>query len=337
MSIHTIKNTINNPINNPTINNGIDNNGDLAISAVNLTRKFGDLTAVNSLNLQVEKQTIYGFLGPNGSGKTTAIRLFTGLLKPTSGSVNVLGLSLPNDANQLRLQIGYMTQKFSLYEDLTVKENLQFIGKIFGLAPKGQKNRIEELISTYQLNALSNQLSGSMSGGQKQRLALAAAVMHKPKLLFLDEPTSAVDPENRREFWEQLFDLCDQGTTILVSTHYMDEAERCHKLAILENGIKRADGSPSTLMNDMSSHVVEIASNNLRQLKQQLIQFPEIVTAAQLGAHLRVLVKKRIDDPIHFLKQLNIIPANDEMSLVRPSLEDVFVTCTGSNLVKGNT
>ncbi len=227
-----------------------------------------------------------------------------------------------------------MTQKFSLYDDLTVKENLQFIAKIYGLAPKEQKRRVEQLLSTYQLNSLSTQLSGSMSGGQKQRLALAAAVIHQPKLLFLDEPTSAVDPENRREFWEQLFDLCDQGTTILVSTHYMDEAERCHKLAILENGIKRADGTPDTLMNNMTAQVVEIASNNLRQLKKQLIQLPEVISAAQLGAHLRVLVKKEVHEPVNFLKQLNIIPQADEMLLVRPSLEDVFVTCTGSNALK---
>jgi ABC-2 type transport system ATP-binding protein len=308
---------------------------ELAICAQALTRKFSDVSAVIALDLNVEKQTIYGFLGPNGSGKTTAIRLFTGLLKPTSGSINVLGLELPSQGNELRRQIGYMTQKFSLYEDLTVKENLQFIGKIYGLSPKEQKRRVEELLSVYQLNSLSAQLSGSMSGGQKQRLALAAAVIHQPKLLFLDEPTSAVDPENRREFWEQLFDLCDQGTTILVSTHYMDEAERCHKLAVLENGIKRADGSPEELMNDMSAHVVEIASNNLRQLKQQLINLPEVSSAAQLGAHLRVLIKKNIVDPVQFLRQLNIIPTNDHMAIVRPSLEDVFVTCTGSNVSKG--
>ncbi|MCJ8319118.1 MAG: ABC transporter ATP-binding protein [Colwellia sp.] len=308
---------------------------EVAIFAKGLTRKFGDVTAVNDLDLMVEKQTIYGFLGPNGSGKTTAIRLFTGLLKPTSGSINVLGLTLPNQANKLRMQIGYMTQKFSLYDDLTVKENLQFIGKIYGLSAKEQKSRIEELLSIYQLNSLSTQLSGSMSGGQKQRLALAAAVIHKPKLLFLDEPTSSVDPENRREFWEQLFDLCDQGTTILVSTHYMDEAERCHRLAILENGIKRADGSPQELMNKMSSHVVEIASNNLRQLKKQLISLPEVTSVAQLGAHLRVLVDKNIADPVQFLSQLKLIPKNDQITIVRPSLEDVFVTCTGNNLLNG--
>jgi ABC-2 type transport system ATP-binding protein len=153
--------------------------------------------------------------------------------------------------------------------------------------------------------------------------------LHKPELLFLDEPTSAVDPENRREFWEQLFDLSDQGTSILVSTHYMDEAERCHKLAILEEGIKRADGSPEELMQAMGAHVVEIASPNLRQLKKELLILPEVISAAQLGAHLRVLVKNSITDPLAFLSRQNSINSEASLSVVRPSLEDVFVTCTG--------
>ncbi|MGV2871131.1 ABC transporter ATP-binding protein [Colwellia sp. E150_009] len=305
---------------------------ELAIDANNLTRKFGEMTAVSSLNLQVKKQQIYGFLGPNGSGKTTAIRLLTGLLKPSAGNVNVLGCTLPNDAEKLRKQIGYMTQKFSLYDDLTIKENMQFIARIYGLTPKEQKKRLDELMSIYQLTKLNKQLSGSLSGGQKQRLALACAVMHKPKLLFLDEPTSAVDPENRREFWEQLFDLCDQGVTILVSTHYMDEAERCHRLAILEHGVKCADDSPDKLMANMPAKVVEISTTNLRQLKKQLITFPEVVSASQLGAHLRVLVNNRVVDPVAFLSATNMIPVNSDMQIVRASLEDVFVLSTGHHV-----
>jgi ABC-2 type transport system ATP-binding protein len=305
-------------------------NNDFAITADKLTRDFGDLTAVSELNLQVEKQTIYGFLGPNGSGKTTAIRLLTGLLKPSSGRVNVLGCQLPDEANKLRLQIGYMTQKFSLYDDLTVKENLQFIAKIYGLTANEQKARLSELLSIHQLTAQSKQLAGSMSGGQKQRLALAAAVIHKPKLLFLDEPTSAVDPQNRREFWEQLFDLCDQGTTILVSTHYMDEAERCHKLAILEDGIKRADDTPQNLMSTMPAKVVEIAAVDLRHIKDTLTKLPEVISAAQIGTHLRVLVKENINNPITFLQQHPCINPANKLAIVRPSLEDVFVNCTGN-------
>jgi len=306
-----------------------DSAPDLIIQAKQLSRNFGDLKAIDKLDLNIDKNRIYGFLGPNGCGKTTAIRMLTGLLKPTSGEIRVLGLTLPQDAEKLRLKMGYMTQKFSLYDDLTVKENLQFIAKIYGIFGATQNKRINELLSTYGLNQKQQQLAGSMSGGQRQRLALAAATLHKPELLFLDEPTSAVDPENRRDFWEQLFDLCQQGTSILVSTHYMDEAERCHKLAILEDGIKRADGSPEQLMNNIAAHVVEIEAEGLRHLKQQLIQLPEVVTAAQLGARLRVLIKSSVTNPIDFLQHHTEIVTN-KISIVRPSLEDVFITCTGS-------
>ncbi len=316
-----------------SINMNIGKNDGFAISASKLTRNFGPLTAVSALDLTVEKKTIYGFLGPNGSGKTTVIRLLTGLLKPSSGQVSVLGCHLPQEANKLRLQIGYMTQKFSLYDDLTVKENLQFISRIYGLTPNEQKARLSELLSIYQLNSLSKQLAGSMSGGQKQRLALAAAVLHKPKLLFLDEPTSAVDPQNRREFWEQLFDLCDQGTTILVSSHYMDEAERCHRLAILEDGIKKADDSPQALITNLPAKVVEIEANDLRRIKDNLTKLPQVISAAQLGTHLRVLVKQEVEQPIHFLQQQSYLTKNDKFTLVRASLEDVFVTCTGKGAI----
>ncbi len=299
------------------------------IKASKLSKNFGDLKAIQELDLEVEKGRIYGFLGPNGCGKTTAIRMLTGLLKPSAGEVEVLGLKLPKDAEKLRMHIGYMTQKFSLYDDLTVKENLQFVAKIYGLSRRSQKSRIDELLNIYGLDQKKNQLAGSMSGGQRQRLGLSAATLHKPELLFLDEPTSAVDPENRREFWEQLFDLSDQGTSILVSTHYMDEAERCHKLAILEAGIKRADGSPEVLMDEMGAYVVEIASSNLRQLKQELVKLSEVISAAQLGARLRVLVKKSITDPLVFLSKQNGINSEANLSVVRPSLEDVFVTSTG--------
>jgi ABC-2 type transport system ATP-binding protein len=301
------------------------------IKAVRLSRHFGSLKAVDELDLEIEKGQIYGFLGPNGSGKTTAIRMLTGLLAPSSGTVRVLDLNLPEQADALRLRIGYMTQKFSLYDDLTVQENLQFIARIYGLSGRAQKQRITELLGIYGLEDRRKQLAGKMSGGQRQRLSLAASTLHKPDLLFLDEPTSAVDPENRREFWEQLFDLSHQGTSILVSTHYMDEAERCHCLAILENGVKRAEGPPDELMRQMGAHVVEIASGNLRQLKQELLKLPEVLAAAQLGARLRVLVRDAVADPLSFLAKQPCVGIEDGLSTVRPSLEDVFVTCTGRN------
>lgn len=302
---------------------------ELVIDARKLGRNFGDLKAIDALDLQVERGRITGFLGPNGCGKTTAIRMLTGLLNPSSGEVEVLGCQLPRDAEKLRLKIGYMTQRFSLYSDLTVRENLNFIAQIYGLDRRAKKQRVEQLLSIYSLDQKRNQLAGSMSGGQRQRLALAAATLHKPELLFLDEPTSAVDPQTRRDFWEQLFDLCDDGTSILVSSHYMDEAERCHSLAILEAGIKRADGSPQQLMQQMGANVVEINAADIRQVKQQLINLPEVISAAQLGSRLRVLVQKQVADASAFLQQY--LNTSDELQNVRPSLEDVFVTCTGQN------
>ncbi|MBW3163192.1 ABC transporter ATP-binding protein [Ferrimonas balearica] len=300
-----------------------------AIEARGLTRRFGDFTAVDDVDLQVAPGTIYGFLGPNGCGKTTTIRMLTGLLTPSVGEATVLGLKLPQQAEALKRQIGYMTQKFSLYEDLTVLENLRFVARIYSLPYREGRRRIDQLLSIYGLTENANQRAGSMSGGQRQRLALAAAVIHQPRLLFLDEPTSAVDPENRREFWEQLFDLCDQGTSILVSTHYMDEAERCHRLAILERGQKRADGSPEGLMDNMGAKVVEVAAPDLRALKQQLVARAEVTSAAQLGARLRVLVSDQVNDPASWLRQLPELAGANAIEAVRPSLEDVFVTCTG--------
>jgi ABC-2 type transport system ATP-binding protein len=227
-----------------------------------------------------------------------------------------------------------MTQKFSLYGDLTVEENLRFMAKIYGLHGREEKNRVAELLGLYGLESQKKQLADTMSGGQKQRLGLAAATIHNPELLFLDEPTSAVDPENRREFWEKLFDLSDAGTTILVSSHYMDEAERCHGLAILANGKKRADGSPQTLMDEMGANVVEIGGESLRQLKQQLIELPEVVSAAQQGVRLRVLVDDAVAEPMQWLNKQSVIAQGEyEMRIVRPSLEDVFVTTTGDDVL----
>ncbi|EGQ8155642.1 ABC transporter ATP-binding protein [Vibrio alginolyticus] len=302
---------------------------EFAIQAENVVKKFGYFTAINNITLNVPKGSIYGFLGPNGCGKSTTIRVLTGLLSPSEGNVDVLGLEIPKQSELLRLKIGYMTQKFSLYDDLTVQENLEFIGQIFGMETKALKARIEEQLATYGLDQLRKQRVGGMSGGQKQRLSLAAATMHKPELLFLDEPTSAVDPENRRDFWEQLFDLSDQGTTILVTTHYMDEAERCHRLAIMEAGEIRADGEPEELMAQMGVNIVEVKADNLRELKEKVIQREEVRSAAQLGIRLRILIHQHIEEPIEWLTQT--FPELDgcEMNIARPSLEDVFVSVTG--------
>ncbi|CTQ72930.1 ABC transporter ATP-binding protein [Roseibium alexandrii] len=302
---------------------------DIVIQAEGLVKSFKGFRAVDGLDLTIERGMIYGFLGPNGCGKTTAIRMLTGLLTPTEGSVEVLGLSVPKDAEALKYKIGYMTQAFSLYGDLTVLENLNFMGTVYGLTRAQRKERIAEVMDRYELTQLGDRFAGKMSGGQRQRLALAAAVLHGPQLLFLDEPTSAVDPESRRHFWEQLFDLVDEGTSIVVTTHFMDEAERCHKIAIMEAGQKRLDGTPGALMSSMGANVVEIEAPNLRDIRRHLLGTEGIMTAAQLGARLRVLVKDTIPDPEGFLKSNPQTASATIVEQVRPNLEDVFVTATG--------
>lgn len=302
---------------------------ELAIRAQGVSRRFGDFLAVDGLDLCVPRGQIHGFLGPNGCGKSTTLRMLTGLLTPSAGEVEVLGLSIPKQAEALKRRIGYMTQKFSLYDELTSWENLEFMGRIHGMGGAALGARLHELLATYELTTLARQRAGAMSGGQKQRLALAAAVIHGPDLLLLDEPTSAVDPQNRRDFWEKLFDLSEGGTTILVTTHYMDEAERCHALAIMEAGRVRAQGSPQALMDAMSTRVVEVQASDLRLLKQQLVQLAPVRSAAQLGQRLRVLVDKELAEPVTWLQQACPALAGAVMALVRPSLEDVFVSCTG--------
>ncbi|SDH03941.1 ABC-2 type transport system ATP-binding protein [Vibrio xiamenensis] len=304
---------------------------ELAIKARNISKTFADFTAIDNISLSVPKGKIYGFLGPNGCGKSTTIRVLTGLLTPSGGEVEVLGYSMPKQADQLRRHIGYMTQKFSLYQDLNAEENLRFIGTIFGLRGRELKQRCEQQIATYGLSELRRQLVSGMSGGQKQRLSLAAATIHRPKLLFLDEPTSAVDPENRRDFWEKLFDLSEAGTTILVTTHYMDEAERCHRLAIMEAGQLRADDEPERLMANMGVNIVEVKAPNLRQLKAELLTRPQVRSAAQLGVRLRVLIYQQVLDPIAWLRGEFPTLSQAELSIARPTLEDVFVSVTGEH------
>jgi ABC-2 type transport system ATP-binding protein len=303
---------------------------ELAIHATDLCKTFGQVKAVQSLNLEIPRSRIYGFLGPNGSGKTTAIRMLCGLLTPTSGEIDVLGYSIPDEAEALRLKVGYMTQKFSLFEDLTVEENLQFMADIYTLERKLKHGRIGQAIERYQLSRFLKQRAGTLSGGQKQRLALAATTLHSPELLFLDEPTSAVDPENRRAFWESLFDLVDEGTTILVSTHYMDEAERCHALAILDKGTLVAEGSPEALQRGIDASIVLVESDNPRQVGKLLEQLPFIQSSAQIGKLLRVMVA--IDQPAPDKAVSNAIMQAGlsliSCKLTQPGLEDVFVSAT---------
>jgi len=304
-------------------------NGNYAIEARGLSKHFGDLKAVSELDLKVPRGQIYGFLGPNGSGKSTTIRMLCGLLTPTHGTADVLGLPVPGDAAKLKPRIGYMTQKFSLFGDMSVLENLQFIAEIYSFPKAERAARIEELLGKYDLEAQRKQLAGTMSGGQKQRLALACAVLHRPELLLLDEPTSAVDPQSRRDFWANLFRLAESGTTIMVSTHYMDEAERCHRLAILDRGIKVADGTPQELQAATGMHIVEVTADDPYHAQEALDCAEHIASVTQLGVRLRVLIPDHFAEPVSLVRRhLDDHGVTADVRLTTASLEDVFVAVT---------
>jgi ABC-2 type transport system ATP-binding protein len=284
---------------------------------------------VNHLALEVPKGRIYGFLGPNGSGKTTAIRMLCGLLEPSQGHATVLDRRLPDEAEDLRHHIGYMTQKFSLYQDLTVDENLRFVGRIYSLSDEQWRRRMTVARDRYDLGAIGSQLAGTLSGGQRQRLALASATLHKPELLLLDEPTSAVDPETRRSFWDALYDLADEGAAILVSTHFMDEAERCHYLAVLDDGRKVADGTPNQLKAAIGVAIVDLELADPVQGRNVLTETAGVVSVAQLGARLRVHVEPSAGDPTGLVRStLEAAGLEARPVAVKPSLEDVFMAVT---------
>jgi ABC-2 type transport system ATP-binding protein len=305
-------------------------NGEPAIEAQGLTRRFGTVTAVDGLDLRVPRAAIFGFLGPNGSGKSTAIRLMCGLLRPTAGRIRVLGLEMPREAERLRARIGYMTQRFSLWDDLTVLENLRFLARIQCLPRAAREPRVAALCAEYRLEELGGRRAGAMSGGQRQRLALAAAVLHQPELLFLDEPTSAVDPQSRRDFWESLFALVERGTTILVSTHYMDEAERCHRLAILSEGRLAAEGVPIEMMRGIAARVVEVEARDAAGARRALLDDAALLGSTQLGLRLRVLLRPDLGDPAgHVGRRLAAAGVAAQVVEVGASLEDVFVMATG--------
>jgi ABC-2 type transport system ATP-binding protein len=305
------------------------NPNDLAIQARGLTKDFGSLRAVDSLDLDVPRASIYGFLGPNGSGKSTTIRMLCGLLTPSEGNANVLGIEVPGDAGELKPRIGYMTQKFSLFGDMTVLENLQFIAEIYTIPANRRGQRIEEVLEHYDLVDQRKQFAGTMSGGQKQRLALGCAVIHKPELLLLDEPTSAVDPQSRRDFWANLFRLAEAGTTIMVSTHYMDEAERCHRLAILDHGVKVADGPPQELQGSTGMNIIEVLADDPYLAQKAISTLPIVASVTQLGIRLRVLIPESISGALELVRKTladHGIEADTHFSSA--SLEDVFVAVT---------
>jgi ABC-type multidrug transport system ATPase subunit len=306
---------------------------DIAISAQGLVRRFGQVTAVNDVSFQVRKGEIFGFLGPNGSGKTTVIKMLTGLLPLSGGDAYVEGLNVRTQAEAVRERIGYMSQNFSLYYDLTVAENLQFHGRIYGLAPDRLKRRISEIVGLNGLGPYLNRLGAQLSGGWKQRLALGCAMLHEPKLLFLDEPTAGIDPVARRQLWDLLFELSAQGITFFVTTHYMDEAERCNHVAYIYFSKLIADGTPDSLRNlpdvqPAGTKRIEIVTHEVTRALRIARQIPGVRSATIFGQSIHALIDEGLDlEGLRAVLSRNAIRV-DDMRPLAPSLEDAFVELT---------
>jgi ABC-2 type transport system ATP-binding protein len=306
---------------------------DIAIRTENLTRKFGDFTAVSDVNITVQHGEVFGFLGPNGSGKTTVIKLLTGLLPLSGGNAWVDGIDVRKDPDGVREHIGYMSQKFSLYDDLTVMENLTFYGRIYGLKPEKLRSRIDDIISQNALSPYVERQAGKLSGGWKQRLALGCSMLHEPKIMFLDEPTAGIDPVARRQLWDLLFDLSGKGITFFVTTHYMDEAERCSHVAYIYYSKLIADGTPMELeampdVNPPGTKRLEIRTTEVTRGLRLARKFPGILSATVFGQSVHALVDDSFDQAA-LAKTLR--GQGIEITEVRPltaSLEDVFVELT---------
>jgi len=297
----------------------------LAIEVQGLTKKFGDFTAVDNLSFTVPAGRIYGFLGPNGSGKSTTIRMLCGLLPPTSGRALVLGLDVFQKPDEVKRQIGYMSQSFTLYDDLTVRENLEFYAGLHGMRPRLRRSRIGELVELLDLQEQVKTLVRTLPPGFRQRLALATALLHYPRLLFLDEPTAGVDPASRRRFWDLLYDLSREGVTFLVTTHYMDEAERCHAIGLIYGGRLIAQGPPSQLKELSGYKFYRLAVNQPLTALELLQQQPEEWEASLHGDLLQLTLPHYRDldrlKPIFARAQIEIRSVEE----VRPGLEDIFV------------
>ena len=294
---------------------------DIAIDVEGLTKSFGGRTVVRNLSMQVRRGQIYGFLGPNGSGKTTTIRMLCGLLTPDSGRGTCLGYDIRAEAEKIKLHVGYMTQRFSLYDDLSVRENLEFIARIYGIPSPTAAARAA--IARLGLHERAEQIAGSLSGGWKQRLALGACTLPNPQLLLLDEPTAGVDPKARREFWNEIHALAGRGLTVLVSTHYMDEAERCHAIAYIAYGELLAHGTVAEVIASAHLTTYTVSGGDLVKLAAELAGRPGVTMVAPFGASLhvsgrdeaaleRAIAPYRADPELHWEKSV-------------PSLEDVFI------------
>jgi ABC-2 type transport system ATP-binding protein len=297
-----------------------------AVRVRDLTRRFGDFTAVDSVSFDVRAGEIFGFLGPNGAGKTTTIKMLTGLLRPTSGTAEVAGHDVARESSLVKLSIGYMSQLFSLYADLTVDENIQLFAGLYAVTGARLAQRRSWILEMAGLTAHADRPTGELSLGWKQRLALGCAVLHEPPILFLDEPTSGVDPVSRRSFWDLIYRLAEDGTTVLVSTHYMEEAEYCHRLALMNRGRLIALDRPAGLRQRLEQPLLAFATDDPPKAVEALQDVPGVLDAAMFGRTVHVLV----EDQDRALVELPSVLARkgrtcNALSPVRPSLEDVFV------------
>ncbi len=304
-----------------------------AVEVVNLTKKFGDFTAVDEVTFNIRRGEIFGFLGPNGAGKTTTIRMLLGLLRPTSGQATVLSYDIVRQPEEIRKHIGYMSQRFSLYNDLTVNENLDFYGRTYGVRGERLRKRKQFVIEMAGLEGRERELTRNLAGGWKQRLALGAAILHEPEMLFLDEPTAGVDPISRRAFWDLLYRLAEDGTTILVTTHYMDEAEHCQDLALIHNGRIITQGSPEEIkLHQMQGQVLEIdctQPDGAIGILRQMGLFDEV---ALYGALIHVVADGVAEHKPRIAQALAEAGVQVQaMDVIAPSLEDVFIANVRSN------
>jgi ABC-2 type transport system ATP-binding protein len=293
----------------------------VAIDVRGLTKSFGGRVVVHDLSMQVKRGTIYGFLGPNGSGKTTTIRMLCGLLTPDSGEGTCLGFDIRRDADKIKRRVGYMTQRFSLYQDLSVRENLEFVARLYGM--RDARGAARDMIKRIGLSGREEQLAGELSGGWKQRLALGACTLPNPQLLLLDEPTAGVDPKARRDFWNEIHALAAEGLTVLVSTHYMDEAERCHEIAYIAYGYLLAHGSVEQVIAQSALSTYTVTGDELNKLATELAGQPGIDMVAPFGASLHVSGRDKS------ALETSIASYRDgkgwHWHQTEPSLEDVFI------------
>lgn len=291
----------------------------------NLSRRFGDLVAVRDVSFEVRRGEIFGMLGPNGAGKSTTLRILCGILDPSGGRAIVVGFDVSKEPERVKQSIGYMTQRFSLYEDLTVEENLRFYGGIYGLSRVARRARVTEELERSGLIDRRKQLSGTLSGGWKQRLALVCATIHQPPLLFLDEPTAGVDPVSRREFWARIHRIASEGTTVIVTTHYMDEAERCNRLAFMFRGTILDIGTPSAVVERREIRVAVVETPAVADAVDALIKHPAVDEVAPFGDRIRLTTKHGVNPVALAHELLDGGPGVSDAREIAPNVEDAFV------------